>query len=90
MVQLAEGRLLLRKIAAADSRRTKKTSGREVTNKRPATAVAGSSGDESPDREQWAIEKDAGKFLSDAGALASYQIVILGHNAEVFLTDEAW
>jgi hypothetical protein len=41
------------------------------------------------DQEQWTIEKDAGKFLSDPAALASYQIVILGRNAEAFLTEEA-
>jgi hypothetical protein len=39
--------------------------------------------------EQWTIEKDAGKYLSDADALAAYQIVILGRDAELFLTDEA-
>ena len=57
-------------------------------DKRPATAVAGKS-DQSQGREQWSIETDAGKFLSDAAALASYQIVILGRNAEAFLTDDA-
>ena len=61
VVQLAEGRLLQRKIA----RRGKKAD------------------------DQWTIEKDAGKFLADRAALASYQIVILGRNAEVFLSDEA-
>jgi hypothetical protein len=61
VVQLAEGRLLVRKIA-----RHEKSSD-----------------------DQWTIEKDAGKFLADRAALASYQIVILGRNAEVFLSDEA-
>ncbi len=61
VVQLAEGRLLERKIA-----RHGKTAD-----------------------EQWAIGKDAGKFLADRKALASYQIVILGRSAEVFLSDEA-
>ena len=61
VVQLAEGRLLVRKI----SRRDKK-----------------------PD-DQWAIEKDAGKFLADRATLASYQIVVLGRNTEVFLSDAA-
>ena len=61
VVQLAEGRLLERKIA-----RKNKTAD-----------------------DQWTIEKDAGKFLADRATLASYQIVILGRSAEVFLSDEA-
>jgi hypothetical protein len=39
--------------------------------------------------DQWTIETGAGKFLADPAALASYQIVILGRNAEVFLSDES-
>ena len=39
--------------------------------------------------DQWAIQKDAGKLLADAATLAAYQIVILGRNAEAFLSDEA-
>ncbi len=61
VVQLAEGRLLERKITRHD----------KTTD------------------DQWTIEKDAGKFLADRATLASYQIVILGRNAEVFLSDEA-
>jgi hypothetical protein len=61
VVQLAEGRLLERKIARRD-----KTS-----------------------EEHWTIEASAAKFLTDRAALSSYQIVVLGRNAEVFLGDEA-
>ena len=61
VVQLAEGRLLERKIARHDKAAD----------------------------DQWTIEKDAGKFLADRATLASYQIVILGRNAEIFLSDEA-
>jgi hypothetical protein len=39
--------------------------------------------------EAWAIEKDAARFLADPAGLATYQIVILGRGAEVFLSDEA-
>ena len=39
--------------------------------------------------DQWTIGNSAGKFLADPAALASYQIVILGRNAEVFLSTEA-
>ncbi|MGB7735554.1 MAG: hypothetical protein WBL72_17895 [Thermoguttaceae bacterium] len=96
VVQLAEGRLLWQK-SPRPTPTSEKRSGNEkrpatdrkpVADKRPATAAAGDS-DSSPDREQWAIEKDAGKFLADADALAKYQIVILGRNAEAFLTDDA-
>ena len=92
VVQLAEGRLLWqkspRRLPTADKRPATDDK-RAANEKRPATAVAGETGDESHGREQWAIEKDAGKFLADADALARYQIVILGRNAEVFLTDDA-
>ncbi len=92
VVQLAEGRLLERQIprqagageksaAASPAAKGKKDKGSGPLAK-PGSAPT-------VDREQWTIETDAGKFLSDATALASYQIVILGRNAEIFLTDEA-
>jgi hypothetical protein len=98
VVQLTEGRLLVRKMPhhapkdkseSATAEPNKRPAAAPDKDKRPATAVAGGGADDASGHEQWAIEKDAGKFLSDAGGLASYQIVILGHNAEAFLTDEA-
>jgi hypothetical protein len=113
VVQLAEGRLLQRKIPRllapkADDDPTKNPDaekspamdplGREL-NSRPDNQIRGGSTTapptldanaakaESPD--QWTIETDASKFLSDAQSLASYQIVILGRSAEIFLTDDA-
>jgi hypothetical protein len=75
VVQLAEGRLLVRKIP------------------RPVAAKKKASPDKNDaagaDRQQWTIEKDAGKLLSDAAGLGSYQIVILGRSAEAFLTEDA-
>jgi hypothetical protein len=90
VVQLAEGRLLWQKSPRQMPTNEKRSpiDKRASNGKRPATAVAGD-GDSSPDHEQWAIERDAGKFLSDADALAKYQVVILGRNAEAFLTDDA-
>ncbi len=90
VVQLAEGRLLQRTIprqaAAAEKSAAESSAPKSKSKPRPPQgSQAGSAGD----REQWTIEKDAGKFLSDAAALASYQIVILGRNAEIFLTDDA-
>ena len=39
--------------------------------------------------EQWTIRKDAAEILADPEMLASFQIVVLGRNADVFLGDEA-
>jgi hypothetical protein len=39
--------------------------------------------------EQWAIATDGGHWLADPEQLATYQVVVLGRDAEVFLTDEA-
>jgi hypothetical protein len=75
VVQLAEGRLLVRKIP------------RPVAAEKKAASDKGDAA--SADRQQWTIEKDAGKLLSDAAGLATYQLVILGRSAEVFLTDDA-
>jgi hypothetical protein len=77
VVQIAEGRLLWQK------------SPRAIAQDEKAPVTANKGADPPGGREQWAIEKDAGKFLADAGALATYQIVILGRNAEAFLTDDA-
>jgi hypothetical protein len=90
VVQLAEGRLLQRKLPRVTPAET--TADRPSDPEKKASADNGSdSKDAAPgeDRQQWTIEKDAGKLLSDAGALAAYQIVILGRNAEAFLTDDA-
>jgi hypothetical protein len=104
VVQLAEGRLLERKIprlaaptGKASGTHTAASSTREKADddpaknadaeKSPAAEDANAAKPESPD--QWTIETDAGKFLSDAQSLASYQIVILGRSAEIFLTDDA-
>ena len=77
VVQLAPGRLLQRHIARP--------------KKKPSPAPqAGSSAAKAPTAaDQWTIEKDAEKLLADPAALASYQIVILGRRAEVFLSDES-
>jgi hypothetical protein len=73
VVQLAEGRLLHRRIPR-----------QPVAAEKSVPATSGDT-----DREHWTIEKDAGTFLADGIALAAYQIVILGRNAEIFLTDDA-
>jgi hypothetical protein len=52
---------------------------RKVTRPRQGQAAA----------DTWTVEKGAGKLLSDAATLNSFQIVILGRNADVFLSEEA-
>lgn len=83
VVQLAEGRLLQRNIPRTAIEEPKTDKKPDPKNKADKNAATGD------DRQQWTIEKDAGKLLSDAGMLATYQIVILGRNAEAFLTDDA-
>ncbi len=39
--------------------------------------------------EQWAIATDGAHWLADPKQLSTYQVVVLGRDAEVFLTDEA-
>jgi hypothetical protein len=39
--------------------------------------------------DEWTIQKDPGQILGDPESLRQYQIVVLGRDAEVFLTDEA-
>jgi hypothetical protein len=82
VVQLAEGRLLQRKIPRPPASKAEVANSDPKRNNRPPSTGDG-------DRERWTIEKDAGNFLADSNALASYQIVILGRNAEIFLTDDA-
>jgi hypothetical protein len=90
VVQLAEGRLLQRKIPRRVPVEEKEHADRAAPKSAPAKE-ADQDGKSPPDegREQWSIEKDAGKFLASGDGLAGYQIVILGRNAEAFLTDEA-
>ncbi len=76
-IRMAPGRLLKRTIsrpaAAKDAEKAK--------GDRPDTVAVRS--------ENWTIEKDAGKILAAEDALDSYQIVVLGRDADVFLSDEA-
>ncbi|MEN6407110.1 MAG: hypothetical protein ABFC77_11640 [Thermoguttaceae bacterium] len=76
LVQIADKRLLQRKIPRQTP--VEKT---KDDAKKSATPDA--------DRQSWTIEADAQKLLTDPGALAAYQIVVLGRNAEAFLTDDA-
>lgn len=76
VVRMAEGRLLERKLARS-------AAGDEAVtaNKVGLTSATRP--------ESWTIRRDAGKVLGDPAALAAYQIVVLGRDAEVFLNDQA-
>jgi hypothetical protein len=84
VVQLAAGRLLERRIEREKGKGEKREKGKGEKRENSEKGEK----DEKPS-DQWTIQKDAGKLLADANALAAYQIVILGRNAEVFLSDEA-
>jgi hypothetical protein len=88
VVQLAEGRLLERKIPRALAPRADDDLGKNPGAEKTPAAPNSDQPNPRPS-DQWTIEKDAGKFLSDAQSLASYQIVILGRGAEIFLNDDA-
>ncbi|MGA2066847.1 MAG: VWA domain-containing protein [Thermoguttaceae bacterium] len=86
VVQLAPGRLLRRTIARG-------TPAKQPPPKAAPGAKSGGGADPKPTPstpdDQWTIAKDVGGLLTDPATLGSYQIVILGRSAEVFLTDEA-
>ncbi len=82
VVQMAAGRLLKRTITrpAADVQADVSAPKPEPGSQEDPGAVRS---------EDWSIETDAGKILSAPEALDSYQIVVLGRDADVFLTDAA-
>jgi hypothetical protein len=87
VVRLAEGRLLQRKIPRPSGPKPDDSQRKKPDNEKIPSENANGRGTRPAD--EWTIETDAGRFLSSAQALASYQIVILGRGAEVFLTDDA-
>ena len=88
VVRLAEGRLLERKIPRPKAATTDDATA-EIKEIDDTQKDSESDKDKALAADQWTIEKDAGKFLADAQSLASYQIVILGRNAEIFLTEDS-
>jgi hypothetical protein len=73
IVRLAEGRYL---------RRT-------ITHELPAGDAAAQPPPVTQRSEQWTIETDSGGILADPVRLAGYQVVVLGRDAESFLSDQA-
>ncbi|NQU23229.1 MAG: hypothetical protein HQ567_18270, partial [Candidatus Nealsonbacteria bacterium] len=88
VVRMAEGRLMKRTI----TRQRPGAEPKDESGATPAADVGDNDNEEAPlpvRTDSWSIETDASKILGTADALADYQIVVLGHNAEVYLTEEA-
>lgn len=88
VVQIAPGRLV--------ERRIERLAPGETGDEQAAEDGAASDSIEpegSPEthavRSRWLVREDSRSVLADAEYLAGFQIVILGRNTEVFLTDEA-
>jgi hypothetical protein len=80
VVRVAEGRLIERTIR--HDRTTRKTS--EIAqSSSPAKATSAQL------TESWKIVTQAAQVLADVQALRSYQVIVLGRDAEVFLSDDA-
>ncbi len=59
-----------------------------VTSRARSRDAAEDDGNDAAPVDRWSIRKDPEAVLARDGALDDYQIVILGRDAEVFLTDE--
>jgi hypothetical protein len=93
LVQLAEGRWLERRIARPAGEKTQaKGSPAKTTESQKAGSPPqppGKTSDADAARsEGWAIRNGAGGVLDSVEALNAFQVVILGRNAEAFLTEE--
>jgi len=86
VVRLAEGRLLQRKIARPAASAEGATGGSPAADN---TGATGGSPASAVRTDEWTIQKDPGQFLGDPESLNQYQIVVLGRDAEVYLTGEA-
>ncbi len=78
-------------VRIADDRVMWRTLRREEEGAAPATRPAASApaGADAPRVEKWQILNDPGKMLGDATILNRYQIVVIGRDAEPFLTEAA-
>jgi hypothetical protein len=94
VVQLAEGRLLQRKVSLQqqpESPQQKAQSESPGQKARPRSPGEGAQQDEQDvaRSDEWTILKGPGEILGDAQSLDSYQVVVLGRQSEVFLADQA-
>lgn len=94
VVRMAEGRLLERRISRVPAGDEAPPGGEEARSDESHAAGQAARKPPAPENrplrtDSWAIRKDAAEFLSDPASLASCQVVILGRDADVFLSDEA-
>jgi hypothetical protein len=103
MVEMAEGRVLRREISRAAAGSVSPTGDGEATDKvapgeDDGSRTPGESAGPSPPQaeasvatvtQSWTVESDADVILADPDALSSFQIVILGRDADRFLGGEA-
>ncbi|MGE0606855.1 MAG: hypothetical protein AB7O62_06995 [Pirellulales bacterium] len=94
VVRMAEGRLLERVIApaaAASSAASNDSTEKEQPAKRdPAEDTAAERASDSTARqEQWKIRTDVAEVLGGTDSLQGYQLLVLGRDADVFLTPQA-
>jgi hypothetical protein len=85
-VRITDSRVMWRTLTRAASPTTNPT-----TAPAQATAIdaAADPGADAARLEKWEIRNDAGTLLSDPATLRKYQIIVLGRDAESFLTDSA-
>jgi hypothetical protein len=88
VVRMAEGRLLERRISRVPAG-GEAPPGDEHDSAGQAARKPPPPQDRPLRTDSWAIRKDAAEFLSDPASLASYEVMILGRDADVFLSDEA-
>lgn len=90
VVRLAEGRLIERTIKRRRADQNENTAaGGDKTAGDKSTGDAATQPAAAPLEEAWRIVADPAAVLGDAAALRSYQAIVLGRDAEVFLTDDA-
>lgn len=81
VVRLADERFLQRKISPVSR-------GEDEDNARQGADEEGPES-KSIRTDHWEVRREAGNILADPDMLASFQIVVLGRDTEVFLTDKA-
>ncbi len=80
VVRLADDRFLQRRISRAS---------KEAKQGKKGEAEKGKSEKGNVEADEWTVRSEAGQILAEPGALDSYQIVVLGRDSEVYLTDGA-
>jgi hypothetical protein len=94
IVRMAPGRLLERSIVPAETAKRETNSAEESTpGENAAENTDAGTAEKTPPvvarTQSWSIRTDAAALLADPTKLAKQQIIILGRDAEVFLSDEA-